>query len=52
MEKIKEELFIEAEKMFLDGEAYCKNGCDSCKIKELGGFCAKERLEEWRDALK
>ena len=47
-----EELFIEAEKMLLDGEEYCKNGCDNCKIKELGGFCAKERLEEWRDALK
>lgn len=47
-----EELFIEAEKMLFDGEGYCKNGCDNCKIKELGGFCAKERLEEWRDALK
>ena len=47
-----EELFIEAEKMLLDREGYCKNGCDNCKIKELGGFCAKERLEEWRDALK
>lgn len=47
-----EELFVEAEKMLLDREGYCKNGCDNCKIKELGGFCAKERLEEWRDALK